>query len=236
MKDYTIIQITKNELTRCDIDLCKNSVKDIKRLCHALKYNTSVVCLNLTGRSSYYYAGDMIFRALAHALTFNNTIRYLYVHRCGISDLRTFSEALAQNTSLTSLNMNGTQICEAAMNHLFQGLKHNCEISTLNLLGVGMRAKTMRRLFQEVLPYNGSLVHIDVSYEVMGHVDMSYCANVLRTRKDCLEARDKVYQLMMCKMLSDSLLRDYTVLFQTLQFLLDSYAIVPTCFYKSTLS
>ena len=137
------------------------SNSSLSTLCLALKVNTSLTSLHLSGNR----IKDEGAKSLSEALRVNTSVTSLDLNWNSIADegANSLFEALRVNTSLTSLGLSNNQIKDEGANSLSEALRVNTSLTSLRLSGNQIKDEGAHSL-SEALRVNTSLTSLGLNW------------------------------------------------------------------------
>ncbi|XP_067050400.1 NLR family CARD domain-containing protein 3-like isoform X2 [Acropora muricata] len=169
-------------LDRVELDLshclfAPKSKQSLSTLCLALRVNTSLTSLDLSGNS----IGSKGASSLSEVLRVNTSLTSLCLtdNSIGAEGASSLSEALRVNTSLTSLDLRVNSIGDEGANSLSKALKVNTTLTSLDLYFNSIGGEGASSLF-EALRVNTSLTSLNLSHNSIGSEGASSLSEALR--------------------------------------------------------
>lgn len=164
-KNTKLLQrIKQNDPTLSSLKLKNEDIDDdgAEALCDALKHNTVVTSLNLSGSK---IGGTLVrLRAIANVLAHNSTLENLDLRATerGNAGATILAEGLEKNRGLKSLLLNGNRIGPEGGEALAYVVKMNATLKELSLgrNGIGSRGA---QAIAEALSTNNTLVDLDLN-------------------------------------------------------------------------
>jgi Ran GTPase-activating protein (RanGAP) involved in mRNA processing and transport len=179
-KKNNLSELISDQFTGYSIDLSNLgalSSEDFQKVIDALKKNTTITTLYLSGNN----IGDKGAEKLAKALEKNTTITKLSLrsNNIGKAGAEVLAQALKENKTLTELDLGWNNIGDEGAEKLAEALKNNETLTTLDL-SVNNIGEVGAKALAEALKENKTLTELDLSWNKIGDDGAKAIAEALK--------------------------------------------------------
>ena len=151
-----------NKLNLSDRNVPSGVFRDCTTLAEAIKHNSTITHLNLSGN----FLGHGDFTALAEAIKHNSTIRQLDLseNRFGVDDSNiVLADAIKHNSTMTHLNLSCNFLGLGDCTALAEAIKHNLTIRQLDLSGSCIGFGDCTIVLADAIKHNSTITHLNLS-------------------------------------------------------------------------
>ena len=152
---------------------------DCTTLAEAIKHNSTITLLNLSGN----LLGLRDFTALAEAIKHNSTIRQLDLseNRFGVGDSDiVLADAIKHNSSITHLNLSSNSFGLRDCTALAEAIKHNSTVRQLDLSRSNSGLGDYIIVLADAIKHNSTITHLNLSSNLLEPGDCTALADAIK--------------------------------------------------------
>ena len=168
-----------NKLNLSDRNVPSGVFRDCTTLAEAIKHNSTITHLNLSGN----FLGHGDFTALAEAIKHNSTIRQLDLseNRFGVGDSDiVLADAIKHNSSITHLNLSSNSFGLSVCTALAEAIKHNSTIRQLDLSRTNIGLGDCYIVLADAIKHNSTITHLNLSCNSFGLDECTALAEAIK--------------------------------------------------------
>ena len=168
-----------NKLNLSDRNVPSGVFRDCTTLAEAIKHNSTITHLNLSGN----FLGHGDFTALAEAIKHNSTIRQLDLseNRFGVGDSNiVLADAIKHNSSITHLNLSSNSFGLSVCTALAEAIKHNSTIRQLDLSRTNIGLGDCYIVLADAIKHNSTITHLNLSCNSFGLDECTALAEAIK--------------------------------------------------------
>lgn len=228
-------------------------IDNIKLLSDALSNNTNIthfrMQMNCIGPQEMLY--------ISRGLKINSRLQYIDLSNNNLGDygIQYLATAFKTNSSITAIDISQNNISHRGVKYLAKGLELNIKLICINLMGNAIEDNGVEYIAQ-IIDMN-NVTHINLGATVMTSTGIVQLSNILKfnstiqninvrgnevdstivndfnKRNYCIEARNRVYQIMLSRYFCDHILCDSRIILHIMQFMLIASSLTPSCLYTA---
>ena len=168
-----------NKLNLSDRNVPSGVFRDCTTLAEAIKHNSTITHLNLSGN----FLGHGDFTALAEAIKHNSTIRQLDLseNRFGVGDSNiVLADAIKHNSSITHLNLSSNSFGLRDCTALAEAIKHNSTVRQLDLSRTNSGLGDCNIVLADAIKHNSTITHLNFSSNLLKPGDCTALAEAIK--------------------------------------------------------